>query len=93
MVVTPFSIPVSATQVPDVELSSNEGSEEVLKDSDDEPVMKMRVSNSNDKLDTEAMGMHLRSLLSPPMGMHLRSLLCIFDLALHVISLCNHRCP
>ena len=43
----------------DVELAPNEGSEEILKDSDDEPTMKTRISNSEDasdeELNTEAM--------------------------------------
>ena len=68
MLVTPSSIPISATHVLDVELSPNEGPKEVLEDSDDEPIMKMRVSNSNDasddEPDTKAMGKHFRSLLS-----------------------------
>ena len=76
-----------------MELSFDEGSEEVLEDSDDELVVKMKVSDSNDELDIEAMCMHLRSLFSPPIGMHLWSLLCIFDLVLHVISLCSHKYP
>ena len=45
-----------------MELSLDEGSNEVLEDSDDEPVIKMRVSNSddafNDEPDTEAIGTH-----------------------------------
>lgn len=54
----------------DVEFSFNEGSEEVLKDFNDEPVMKTRIFYSNDapdnKPDIEAMGMYLRSPLSLP---------------------------
>ena len=49
--------------MPHVEFSSNEGSEEVFKDSDDELVMKTMIFYSNDalntELDTEAMGMYL----------------------------------
>ena len=59
LVVTP-SIPISTTQVPDMELSLDKGSKEVLEDSNDESVIKMRVSDSydafDDKPDTEAMG-------------------------------------
>ena len=48
--------------MPDVELSLNEGSNEVLNDSNDEPVIKMRVSDSDDAFDdepdTEAIGTH-----------------------------------
>ena len=42
LVVTPSSIPSSATCKPDADLSS-EGSEDVLEDLDDEPTMKKRV--------------------------------------------------
>lgn len=45
---TPSSIPSSATQGPNADLSFNEGSEEVL---EDELVMKTRVSNSNEDND------------------------------------------
>lgn len=41
--VTPFSIPTSTTQMLDVGLSPDEGFEEVLEDSDDEPVVKTRI--------------------------------------------------
>ena len=62
LVVTPSSILIPTTQVPDVGLSLNEGSNEVLKDSNDEPVIKMRVSDSDDAFDdepdTEAIGTH-----------------------------------
>ena len=63
---TPSSIPSSAIRGPDADFSFDEGSEEVLKDSEDEPIMKKRVSNS-DKDDggerkTEAMGMCLLPL-------------------------------
>ena len=47
-VVIPSSIPSSATWEPDVDLSPNEGFEEVLNDFDDEPVMRTRVSDSNE---------------------------------------------
>ena len=43
LVVIPSSIPSSATKGPDVDLFFDEGSKEALKDSEDEPVMKMRV--------------------------------------------------
>ena len=48
LVVTPSSIPSSATCGPDVDLSS-EGSEDVLEDPDNEPILKKRISNSNDE--------------------------------------------
>ena len=67
LVVTPSSIPSSAIRGPDADLSSDEGSKEVLKDSEDEPTMKKRVSDSNeedsDKHKTEAMSMYLLPLL------------------------------
>ena len=41
LVVTLSSIPSSITRRPDVDLSSDEGSEEVFEDSNDEPVVKI----------------------------------------------------
>ena len=48
LVVTPFSIPSSAKRGPDVDLSSK-GSEDVLEDPDDEPVLKKRISDSDEE--------------------------------------------
>ncbi|KAK9998035.1 hypothetical protein SO802_017638 [Lithocarpus litseifolius] len=47
LVVTPSSIPSFTTQGLDADLSSNEGSKEGLEDSEDEPIMKTRVSDSD----------------------------------------------
>ena len=62
LVVTPSSIPSFATYGPNVDLSS-EGSEDVLKDPDDEPVSKKRISDSDDEEsvppETKFMGMCL----------------------------------
>lgn len=67
MVVTPSSIPNSTTCRPDVDLSSDEGSKEVLENSEDESVKKKMVSDSNEddsgEHETEAMGMYLFPLL------------------------------
>lgn len=67
LVVTPSSIPNSTTCGPDVDLSSDEGSKEVLENSEDESVTKKRVSDSNEddsgEHETEAMGMYLFPLL------------------------------
>ena len=61
LVVTPSSIPISATRGPDTALSSKE-SEDVLEDPDDEPVLGKRISESEEE---EFMGMcYLSSLLS-----------------------------
>ena len=61
LVVTHSSIPSSTTRGPDANLSS-EGSEEVLKNFDDEPTTKKRISDSDeeegDKHKAEAMGMY-----------------------------------
>ena len=46
LVVTPSSIPSSATRGPDADLSS-EGSEDILKDPDDEPIIKNMISKSD----------------------------------------------
>ena len=66
LVVTPLSIPNSATRGPNVDLSSNEGFEEVLKDSEDELVTKKRVSDSDEdgggESKTKAMGMRFLPL-------------------------------
>ena len=48
LIVTPSSIPNFATRGPNVDLSS-EGSEDVLEDSDDEPVSKKRISDSDER--------------------------------------------
>ena len=73
MVVTPSSIPSSATRGPDADLSS-ERFKEVLEDSDDEPTMKKRISNSDeeegDDHEAEAMGTYLSYLLSFPFTLY-----------------------
>lgn len=76
LVVTPSSIPSSATCGSDVNLSFDEGSEMVLEDFDDETTMKKRVSDSNnedsDEYKTEAMGtysLHLLGFLSHPLSL------------------------
>ena len=60
LVITPSFIPNFATRGPDADLSS-EGSEDILEDPDDEPILKKRISDSNDKEsvapETEFMGM------------------------------------
>ena len=67
LVVTPSSIPSFVTRGPDADLFSDEGSEKVLEDSEDEPTIKKRVSNSDEEdsgeHETEAMGMYLMPLL------------------------------
>ena len=64
--VTPLSIPNFATCGPNAKLSSDEGFEEVLENSKDEPVMKKRVSDSEEdgggERETEAMGMRFLPL-------------------------------
>ena len=73
LVVTPSFIPNSTTRGPDTNLSSNEGSEEVLKDSNDEPVVRTRVSDSDNASDDDEQG-------AEAMGMYPLSLLCLFFL-------------
>ncbi|XP_030955811.1 uncharacterized protein KIAA0754-like [Quercus lobata] len=48
LVVTPSSIPGSATRGPDIDLSS-EGSDDILEDPDDAPVLKKRISDSDEE--------------------------------------------
>lgn len=67
LVVTLSSIPSSATQGPNADLSFAEGSEEVLEDFEDDLVMKMRVfdfdeDNDGGEQETEVMSMCLLSL-------------------------------
>ena len=73
LVVTPSSIPSSATRGPDADLSS-ERFKEVLEDSDDEPTMKKGISDSDEEEDddheAEAMGMYLSYLLSFPFTLY-----------------------
>jgi len=71
--VTPSSIPSSATHGLDANLFSNEGFEEVLEDDEDEPIVKKRVSDSDEddggEHKTEAMGMFL-ALVRPFLSSH-----------------------
>ena len=64
LLATPSSNPSSATHGPDADLSF-EGSKDILEDSDDEPVLKKRISNSDDEEsappETKFMGMCLFS--------------------------------
>ena len=53
MVVTPSSIPTSATQGPEVNSSPYEGSKAILEDYNDKLIMKTRVSDSNEATDDE----------------------------------------
>ena len=53
MVVTPSSIPSSTTRGLHVDLSSDEGSDEVFEDSEDEPIVKTRVSDSDKDSDDD----------------------------------------
>ena len=59
LVVTPSSIPSSATRGPDASLSSEEF-EDILEDPEDEPILKKRISDSDEEenapLKTEFMG-------------------------------------
>ena len=62
--VTPSSIPGSATRGPDTELSS-EGPDDILDDPDDAPVLKKRIFDSDEEgsasLEPDFMGMYLSS--------------------------------
>lgn len=61
LVVTPSSIPSSATRGPNVDLSS-EGSKEVFENLDDKPTMKKKISDSEeegDEHEAKTMGMYL----------------------------------
>ena len=64
LVVTPSSIPSSATCGPDVDLSSK-GSEDVLEDPDDEPVSKKRISNSDEEENVPPEAKFMGMCLSP----------------------------
>ena len=64
LVVTPSSIPGSATRGPDTDLSS-EGSDDILEDPDDVPTLKKRISDSDEEESASPkpnfMGMYLSS--------------------------------
>ena len=64
LVVTPSSIPDSATRGPDTDLSS-EGSDDILEDPDDAPILKKRISDSDEEESASPepnfMGMYLSS--------------------------------
>ena len=66
LVVTPSSIPSSATCGPNVDLSS-EGSKDVLGDPDDDPILKKRIFDFDNEesvpLEAEVMGMCLSTFL------------------------------
>ena len=68
-VVMPSSTPNSATHGPDADLSSDEESEEILEDSEDEPITKKRVSDFDEGDDsnheTKAMGIFLSPFVGP----------------------------
>ena len=53
LVATPSSIPITATWGPNVNLSPNEGSEEVFEYFDDEPVVNTQVFDSNEASNDE----------------------------------------
>ena len=67
LVVTPSSIPGSATRGPDLDLSSK-GSADIFEDPDDAPVLKNTISDSDEKgsasPEPDFMGMYLPSPLS-----------------------------
>ena len=44
--VSPSCIPYSTIEMPDIEMSPDEVFDKVLKDSDDEPIVKIKVSDS-----------------------------------------------
>ena len=103
LVVTPSSIPSSATHGPNADLFF-EGYEEVLEDSDDEPTVKKRIFDCNeeegDEHKAETMGTYLSYLLSfslHPLSlpsssfyMYLRNLLMQSPFILYVFS-SDHR--
>ncbi|KAL0010437.1 hypothetical protein SO802_005545 [Lithocarpus litseifolius] len=66
LVVTLSSIPSSATEMPDIVMSPNEASDDVLEDSDDKPIVKTRVFDSEDlsieEIDAIVAGIDLVSL-------------------------------
>lgn len=65
--VTLSSIPSSTTEIPDIEMSPNEVSDEVLEDLDEEPIVMTKVSDSKDSsakdIDTLAAGISLLLLV------------------------------
>ena len=78
LVVMPSSIPNSATRGPDMDLSSDEESKEVLKDSEDELVTKKRVSDFDEGDDSDHETKAIGICLSPFVGPSLFSLVIFF---------------
>ena len=87
LVVTPSSILSSATRGPDTDLSS-EGSNDILEDPDDAPILKKRISDSNEEESAppklEFMGMCLPSFSA--------KLTFFFLLSFPLICICVARC-
>lgn len=61
-----FSIPSFATEMPDIEMPPNEASDDVLEDWGDKPIVKTKISDSEDlstgEIDTTVAGVELHSL-------------------------------
>ena len=74
LVVTPSSIPGSVTRGPDMDLSS-EGSNDILEDSDDAPILKKRISDFDEEEsaspEPDFMGMYLFFFLFLVLAFHL----------------------
>ena len=86
LVVTPSSIPSSATRRPDIDLSF-EGSDDILEDPDDGPVLKKRISDSDEEENAppkpEFMGMCFPSFSAK---------FTFFFLSFPLICICVARC-
>ena len=87
LVVTPSSIPSLATCGPDVDLSS-EGSEDILEDLEDEPVLKKRIYDFDDKVLPSRSNSRVCAFFpSPPFFCHLFLTRMYLRLPFVVISL------
>ena len=87
LVVTPSSIPGSATRGPDLDLSS-EGSADIFEDPDDVPVLKRTISDSDEE-DSASSGPDLMGMYLPSSSSSLFFL--VFALRLHThLSACRN---
>ena len=86
LVVTPSSIPGSATRGPDLDLSS-EGSADIFEDPDDVPMLKRTISDSDEE-DSASSGLDLMGMYLPSSS---SSFFFVFALRLHIhLSACRN---
>ena len=91
LVVTPSSIPSSATCGPNVDLSSK-GFEDVLEDPDDEPVSKKRISNSDEEENVPPEAKFMGMCLSPFLPIFIFAKFILPPFFCHLFLTCMYLC-